>query len=123
MLTSQCGHDNDQSGNAKGRQENRPLDPDGFMLVFDQLREQVEDGDSQPVDGVEQGAKENEDLERPVFVNVIQKRPDTSTKKRHENMHGDEDAHAQSPDAMQDKGQVRTLSLVPQACPQADISA
>ena len=78
MLPSQRSADDDQSGNAKGRQENRPLDPDGFALMFDQLREQVEDGDPQAVDGVEQGTKENEDLESPVFVNGIQESPDIS---------------------------------------------
>jgi len=123
MLASQCGHDNDQGRDAKGRQENRPLDPDGFMLVFDQLREKVENGDPQPIDGVEQGAEENEYLERPVLVNIVQESPDTPAQKRHENMHGDEDSHAQSPDAVQDKGQIWTLPLISQACPQADISA
>jgi len=122
ILASQCGHEDDQSRNAKGRQEYCPLDPDGFAVMLDQFREQVEDGDSQSIDGVEEGAEENEDLERPVFVNIIQESPDIPAQKRYKNMHGNEDSHAQSPDAMQDKGQIRTLPLIPQARPQADIS-
>jgi hypothetical protein len=78
MLSSRRSHDDDEGGDAKGRQENRPLDPDGFAMVFDQLWEQVEDGDPQAVDGVKQGAKENKDLERPVFVNGIQEKPNLS---------------------------------------------
>jgi hypothetical protein len=31
-------------------QENRPFDPDGFPLVFDQFRPQVKDDDAQAVD-------------------------------------------------------------------------
>jgi len=53
------------------RQEDHPLQPDGFALVFDQLRPQVQDDDAQAVDDVEQHAEEDHDLEDPVFVNEI----------------------------------------------------
>jgi hypothetical protein len=122
MLPSQRSADDSQNGNAKGRQKNRPFDPDGFALMFDQFWKQVKDGDAQAVDGMEQGAKENKDLEHPVLVNGIQESPNIPAQKRRKNMHGDEDPHAQSPNAMQDERQHWTLSFISQACQQADIS-
>ena len=47
MLPSQRSADDSQNGNAKGRQENRPLDPNGFAMMFDQFWKQVKDGDAQ----------------------------------------------------------------------------
>jgi hypothetical protein len=46
MLSSQPSADDNQRSDAKGRQENRPLDPNGFTVMFDQLGEQVENGDA-----------------------------------------------------------------------------
>jgi hypothetical protein len=122
MLPSHRSADDSQNGNAKDWQENRPLDPNGFALMLDQFWKQVKDGDPQAVDGVKQGAKENENLKHPVFVNGIQESPDISTQKRCQNMYGNEDRHAQSPNAMQDERQHWTLSFISQACHQADIS-
>jgi hypothetical protein len=121
MLPSHRSADDSQNGNAKDRQENRPLDPNGFALMLDQFWKQVEDGDPQAIDGVKQGAKENENLEHPVFVNSIQESPDFSTQERCQNMYGNEDRHAQSSNAMQDERQHWTLSFISQACQQADI--
>jgi hypothetical protein len=122
MLSSQCSADDRQNGNAIDRQENRPLDPNGFAVMFDQFWKQVEDCDPQAVDGVKQGTKENENLEHPVFVNGVQESPDISTQERRHNMYGNEDRHTQSPNAMQDVRQHWTLSFISQACQQADIS-
>jgi hypothetical protein len=71
MLTSQCSaHDNEDSNSEKG-DEDRPLHPDRFTLVYEQLREQVYDGDAQSIDGMEQRAEENKDLKDPVLVNGV----------------------------------------------------
>jgi len=122
MLPSQRSADDRQNSNAIGGDEDRPLDPNGFAMVFDQLWKQVEDGDPQAVDRVKQGAKENENLEHPVFVNGIQESPDIPTQERRQNMYGNEDRHTQSPNAMQDERQHWTLSFISQACHQAYIS-
>jgi hypothetical protein len=122
MLPSQRSADDSQNSNAIDRQENRPFDPNGFAVMFDQFWKQVEDGDPQAIDRVKQGAKENENLEHPVFVNGIQESPDIPTQERRQNMYGNEDHHTQSPNAMQDERQHWTLPFIPQACQQADIS-
>ena len=58
MLTSHCRADDHKDSNAINGQEDRPFHPDGFALVFDQFRPQVEDGDPQAIDGMEQHAEE-----------------------------------------------------------------
>ena len=72
MLTSQRSADDHQNSNAVNGQEDRPFHPDGFALMVDQFWKQVEDGDPQAVDGMEQHAEENKDLESPVLVNAVQ---------------------------------------------------
>jgi len=101
--------------------KDRPFYPDGFTLVYDQFRPQVKDTDAQAVNPMEQSTEENEDLEKPVCVNVIKEASDTSPYERGQNMHRYEDSHTQPADAMQDKGQHWSLSFVPQARGQANI--
>src|SRR3972149_5893718 len=54
MLTSQRSLDDDENRKAIKGQEERPFHPDGFALVLEQSRPQVEDGDAQAIDGVAQ---------------------------------------------------------------------
>ena len=83
--------------------------------------QQVQDDDAQPVDGMEQGAEEDEDLESPVLVDAVEQDPRRSARERGEHVGCHEDDDAQPADAVQDKGQHGTLALVAQGCCQADI--
>jgi hypothetical protein len=96
--------------------EHSPLDPDGFAVMVDQFGEQVQDGDAQAVNGMEQNAKENYDLEDPVFVNAVYERPAFSAQKRSQNMQRNKDRHPQPANAMQDERQHWSLSLITQPC-------
>ena len=112
---SQRRADDDEHGKAVDGQEDRPFHPDGFALVFDQFRPQVQDGDPQAIDGVEQRAEENEDLEEPVLVDRVDEiRRPRRLRKRGQDVHRDENRHAQAADAVQDEGQHRPLALVAQ---------
>src|SRR5271157_1301317 len=52
MLASQSRADDDEERHAINGDEHRPLNPDGFALIFDQCWKQVEESDAQAVDGV-----------------------------------------------------------------------
>src|SRR3972149_1541341 len=71
ILASQRRVNDDQHGDTKNGQEDRPLYPNGFTMMFKQFRPQVKNGDSQAIDGVEQHAEENKNLESPVLVNGV----------------------------------------------------
>jgi hypothetical protein len=82
MLSSHRSFYDHKNGNAIDRQENRPFDPHGFMLMLDQFREQVKDGDAQSINGVEEHTKENKYLENPILVNGIYEGAAFSPKER-----------------------------------------
>jgi hypothetical protein len=121
ILTSQCGADDDEDGNTIDWQEDSPFHPNGLTRILDQPRPQVEEGNSQSVDGVEQHTEENKNLEKPVLVNVVEEFPNIPAKVRCQNVHCYKDRHPQPADAMQDKRQHGALSLVSQSRDQADI--
>jgi hypothetical protein len=70
---------------------------------------------------MEQHTKKDEDLKEPVLVNIIQKAPDAPSQERCQEMHRDENGHADPADAMQDKSQHGSLSFIAQGRRQADI--
>ncbi len=66
MSASQRRGEDHKDGKSIDGEKDRPFDPDGLALVLEQLRQQIEDGNAQPIDGMEQHTEENEDLEGPV---------------------------------------------------------
>jgi hypothetical protein len=58
-------HDHDKDGQTIYRDEDKPLQPGGFPLVFQELREQVEQDNAQPVERMEDHKKEQDRLEVP----------------------------------------------------------
>jgi len=114
ILASQRRIHDDKDADAVHGNKYRPFDPDGFAMMVDQFGEQVEDGDPQAVDGMEQNAKENNDLEDPVLVNAVYERPAFSAQERSQNVNGDEERHSQPANAVQNERQHRTLPLVSQ---------
>src|SRR6266498_4313944 len=71
ILRSHCSADDGQNGNAVGGNENRPLDPNSFTLMLDQLWKQIKDGDAQSINGMEQDTEENKNLENPILINIV----------------------------------------------------
>jgi len=122
MSASQRRVNDDEHGDTKKGQEDRPLYPNGFTMMFKQFWKQVKNGDAQAIDGMEQHTEENEYLEKPVLVNIVYESPALPAQKRCQDVYCDEDRHAQSTNAMEDVRQHWTLSLVPQTRGQADIS-
>jgi len=94
-----CAQDHQDGDQIEG-QEDHPLHPDGFALVFDCFRSQVLDGDTHAVDGMEHHAKENKDLEQPVFINGVDEYSTFSPDERSQDMDRDEDGHTQPAEAM-----------------------
>src|SRR5512139_191912 len=121
MSASQRRIQDQKSRDPKYRDKDRPFDPDGFCLVLQEPGEQVDDGNAQAVNGMEQRAEENEDLEGPVRINAVQKAANIPTQEGRQQMHRHENRHPQPADPVQDKRQLVTLSPVTQACPQWDI--
>jgi hypothetical protein len=122
MSGSQRRINDDEHGDAKNGQEDRPLYPNGFTMMLKQFWKQVKNGDTQAINGVEQYAEKYDDLKDPVLINIIYERSALPAQKRCQNMRGNEDRHAQPTNAMQDERQHWALSLIPQTRGQADIS-
>src|SRR5690242_14271748 len=94
------------------------------MIVTPLTWKQDENGDAHAVDNMEEHAEQEEDLEERTDVNIVDDvtdLPAPSFQKCSEDMCGDKDRHPQAANAMQDVGQERTLSLVPQSRIKADI--
>src|SRR5829696_5056949 len=53
ILASQCRNDDYIRSNAKDRNKDRPLQPDGLLLVFPQFGPQVKECDAKAIDGME----------------------------------------------------------------------
>src|SRR5512138_3170494 len=70
---------------------------------------------------MEEHTEKDKDLEKPVFVNRVEKNPDLAPGEGCQDVHCDEDRHPQPADAMQDESQHGTLPSVAQAGSQADI--
>src|SRR6266540_2812787 len=81
MSTSQRRLNDHEGGNPKDRNKDRPFHPDGFLLMLQHFGPQIEDRNAQSIDGVEQHAEENKDLEKPVFINMVQRTSNISSKK------------------------------------------
>jgi len=79
MSASQRRVENYEGGDPKNRNKERPFNPDGFPLMLQQPGKQVNDGNTQPVNGVKQYTEENEYLEGPIFINSIQKTADIAS--------------------------------------------
>jgi hypothetical protein len=79
MLASQGSLDNNENRKTIDRDKDHPFDPYSFAVMFEQFWEQVENGDTQAINGMEQHTKENKYLEDPVFVNGVYKNPAFST--------------------------------------------
>jgi hypothetical protein len=120
MLASRRANDHEDCNGEDGN-EHRPFHPDRLALVHKQPGEQIDDGNSQAVDGVKEHTEKDEDLEELVLVDTVQKAPDVPTQKRCQNVHRDENRHAHAAYAVQDKGQHGPLAPVPQGSAQANV--
>jgi hypothetical protein len=121
MSTSRSADDHEDS-NREEWNKDCPFHPDRLTLMNEQLWEQVNDGDPQAVDGMEEYTEEDENLKQPVLVDCIEKDTDLTAQERCQDMHSDKNCHAYAADAVQDKGQHGTLASVTQASRQADVS-
>jgi hypothetical protein len=101
--------------------KDRPFDPDSLCLMLQKLGKQIDDGNAQPIDRMEQDTEEDEDLEGPVLINIVQKAANIPTKEGCKQVHRHENRHPQPADPVQDKRQLITRSPVTQSCPQRDI--
>jgi hypothetical protein len=129
MLTSQFRLDNHEDCKTVDYKKNHPFDPDDLSKIRDQFWEQVEDRDTQPIDGVKENTEEDEQLKHGVVKNVVQYFPNLrpnpkipAFQKRCREMHRQKYRHTRPANAMQDVGQVRTLSFVSQCRREADVS-
>src|SRR5574338_705664 len=73
MSASQRRGQDHKGRDPKDRDKYRPLHPDGFALVHQRLGKEINDGNAQAIDGMEQHAEENEDLEQPILIDAVQK--------------------------------------------------
>jgi hypothetical protein len=121
MLASRRAYDHEDR-NGEERNKDRPFHPDRLALMDKQPGEQVNDGDAQSIDGMEKCAEKDEDLKQPMFVNRVENSPDLTAQERCQDMHRYKNCHAYASNAVQDKGQHGTLTAVPQAGRQADVS-
>jgi len=71
ILESKDRAQDDHHGNDVDGPENSPFDADGLMLVALQVRPHIQDGDAHPVDGVEDGAEEHNQLKKPVLIQQV----------------------------------------------------
>jgi hypothetical protein len=121
MSASQPRAEDHERRDPKNRDKDRPFDPDGLPLVLQQFWEKVDNGNTQPIDGMEQHAEKNEDLEGPVLINAVQGITDVASHKGSKQMYRDKNRHPQPTNPMQDERQLVHLSPITQACPQWDI--
>jgi hypothetical protein len=71
MSASQRRSENYEGCDPENGDKDRPLHPDGLCLMLQEPGEQVDDGNTQPINGMEQHAEENKNLEGPVFINAV----------------------------------------------------
>src|SRR5450759_1518012 len=126
LLASQSTTDNDDKCDTVNGQEDKPFQPDGFALVFDQHRPQVQNDDAQAVDGMEQRTEEDEYLEEPVLVDGVDEDPGARPpglvgEEGRQNVQCDEEDDTQATNPVQDICQHRTFPLISQAFHEANI--
>src|SRR5512140_1686477 len=71
---------------------------------------------------MEQHAEKDKDLEEPIFVDCVEKNPDLTPGEGCQDVHRNENRHAQPTNTMQHKSQHGALTAISQAGCQADIS-
>jgi len=109
-----CGDDGDH-GKTVQHNEDNPLDHNGLAMMKDQGGEQVQDRNAHAVDGMEKHTENKEYLEERADINIIDDvadLPALSFYKCGKDMQCNENCHPHPANAMQDVGQVRTLSLI-----------